>query len=603
MTPSWLDRVTLQFSPRWALRRIRARVAANMLLRHYEGASVGRRTQGWRRTSTDANAAMTGGLSRLRDHARDLVRNNPHGESAVSTIADHTVGWGIVAQPRKPNPAAAALWDAWANTTACDADGRLDFSGIQKLVMRTVVESGEALVRLRIRRVEDELPIPLQIQVLEPDYIDTAQADVRLPNGGRIIHGVEFDAIGRRVAYWMHSEHPGSQAITSSSSSRVPASGVLHIYRQQRPGQVRGASWFAPVILTMKEFDEYADAQLVKQKVAACLAVITTDPDGSHTPLGIGTDGEGKATKPQWDELGPGAIIHAPPGRDVTVVDPPRVGDYGAYSEITLRAIATGLGVSYEDLTGDYTDLPFSAARMSRLRHWGRVEDWRWQMLIPQLCDPVWKWAMELSMLMGSVREVPRVDWTAPPLPMIEPDKEGLAYQRNIRTGIISLSEALRERGYDPKRVLEELSDDFKKLDELGLILDSDPRNTTQGGQFQAVKNTGNGKGNGSGNGKAAASSGDADTDEDVTEVGLMAQKLYLPVNSPKPLISVKEARTLMNRLGAGLEGEPDEELPDEPAEVDEETDRALRRFTKKQLVQLLKIITKRANGDATHVR
>jgi capsid protein len=53
------------------------------------------------------------------------------------------------------------------------------------------------------------------------------------------------------------------------------------------------------------------------------------------------------------------------------------VRDYGDYCGVTLRAIATGLGVSYEDLTGDYTNLPFSAARMSRLRHQARVIDWR----------------------------------------------------------------------------------------------------------------------------------------------------------------------------------------------------------------------------------
>jgi capsid protein len=69
---------------------------------------------------------------------------------------------------------------------------------------------------------------------------------------------------------------------------------------------------------------------------------------------------------------------------------------------------------------------------------------------------------------------------------MIDPTAEGLAYQHNVRSGIMSLSEALRERGYNPKTVLAELASDFKELDRLGLILDSDPRNMTQAGQFQS---------------------------------------------------------------------------------------------------------------------
>jgi capsid protein len=67
-------------------------------------------------------------------------------------------------------------------------------------------------------------------------------------------------------------------------------------------------------------------------------------------------------------------------------------------------------------------------------------------------------------------------------MPMIEPDKEGLAHQRNIRTGITTLPEVLRERGYDPDEVLVELAAHNKQLDKLGIVLDSDPRKTTQAG-------------------------------------------------------------------------------------------------------------------------
>jgi capsid protein len=174
-------------------------------------------------------------------------------------------------------------------------------------------------------------------------------------------------------------------------------------------------------------------------------------------------------------------IMNVPPGRSVTVVDPPSVGDYDGYTKTQLRAIATGLGVTYEDLTGDYGDMPFSAARMSRLRHWARVEDWRWRTLIPQFCDPAWGWAMQAAGIMG-LEDPPAAEWTAPPPPMIDPAAEGLAYQRNIRGGIMTYSEALRERGYDPTAVMAEMAADNDKLDELGIILDSDPRNTTQSG-------------------------------------------------------------------------------------------------------------------------
>jgi capsid protein len=127
---SWLDRALGAVAPGLHLKRVRARVAADIVLRHYEGAASGRRTQGWNRASGDANTVQGGTtLARLRTAARDLVRNNPYAESAIATIADHTVGWGIVAKPVTPHAARGALWQAWAETTACDADGRMTSTG------------------------------------------------------------------------------------------------------------------------------------------------------------------------------------------------------------------------------------------------------------------------------------------------------------------------------------------------------------------------------------------------------------------------------------------------------------------------------------------
>ncbi len=70
-----------------------------------------------------------------------------------------------------------------------------------------MIEAGEVLVRRRLRRSSDGLAVPLQLQVLEADFLDATKS------GGlgkrRLVQGIEFDAIGRRRAYWLHAEHPG----------------------------------------------------------------------------------------------------------------------------------------------------------------------------------------------------------------------------------------------------------------------------------------------------------------------------------------------------------------------------------------------------------
>ncbi len=474
---NYLDRAIGYVSPTWQFKRIQKRSALQVLARYYEAGDVSRRTEGWKRPKGDANAVSGVSLARLRDSARHLVRNNGYAESGLGTIVDDVVGWGIL--PTSKNEA----WKDWAESTAIDAEGRLDLVGLQMQVIRTIVESGECLIRRRWRRLSDRLPIPLQIEVLEPDFLDSSKNRGPGEDGRRIVKGVEFDKRGQRIAYWLFKENPGSSTFTSvrslGVSERVPANEILHVYKPGRPGQVRGVSWFAPVLLRFNDFDEFADATLMKQKIAACLAVITSDVDGSSTQLG--------ATDPNnvlHDILEPGLIATIPAGRNVDIVNPPTVREYADYTKTTLHEIASGLGVTPEDLTGDYSNLNFSAARMSRLRHFGRVQGWRWRMMIPQFLTPLWGWAMAALELAGGEVMV-NEDWTAPPLPMIEPDKEGLAITRNIRSGIMTPSEAIRERGYDVETFLEEYSADFAELDRRGIVLDSDPRKMTQAGQAQ----------------------------------------------------------------------------------------------------------------------
>ena len=484
MKPHWIDRVTAPIAPAWTLKRRRARVALTMLQRHFEGAASGRRTGGWNKSGGDVNAINNAALKPLREVARDLVRNNPWAESALSIITDHTVGYGIMAKPSPANKPALEAWKAWAETTACDADGRHDFYGLQKLVTRTVAQDGEVLVRRRIRFPEDNLPLPIQLQVLDADFLDTARDTAStLPNGHRIIQGVEFDAIGRRVAYWLFREHPGSSFGTVGDSVPVPAESVLHVFRPTRAGQVRAPSWFAPVLLRFKDFDEFEDATLMKQKIAACLSVIYSSADGSSLNIGAEQDPDSLI-----QTLEPGLIHSVPAGDSIQIVQPPAVREYPDYTRTVLRAIATGLGVTYEDLTGDYGEMNFSSSRASHIKHWQRVDDWRWRMLIPQFCDPVWAWAMDAAVIMRQVRgAAPAAKWTPPPRPMVNPVDEGLAYQRNIRNGLTPWAEVVRELGFDPDEQIEEIASFNQKLDANGIRLDCDPRVMTQAGQLQGA--------------------------------------------------------------------------------------------------------------------
>jgi lambda family phage portal protein len=261
-----LDRVISAFDPQRGLARARARAALDLVM-NYRATTTGKRGSSWRRTSSDADAAAER-RNVLAYVARDMIRNSPFAARAQSVIANNVVGDGIIWKVQTEAKSKVALKKLRAvlkrhfETTDIDADGRQNLYGLQRLALNTIIDSGEVLIRRRRRAKGDGFALPFQLQVMEPDFIDVSRDGLvsGIPDGNWVREGIEYNVIGQRVAYWLFPEHPGSTRRMARvyTSRRVPASEILHIYRQDRPGQMRGVSWFAPVAMAMQDL---ADAQ------------------------------------------------------------------------------------------------------------------------------------------------------------------------------------------------------------------------------------------------------------------------------------------------------------------------------------------------------
>jgi len=176
----WLDDIIGVFSPQSAFKRKQARIAIDVLARGYEGAKTGRRIDDWITSGTSANAEISGAGNRLRERSRDLVRNNCYGSKAVEIFVGNAIGTGITAQARtsseRLNKQIMAAWNEWCQF--CDADGDLDFYGLQALAARAMYESGECFILFRDRGLSSTMRVPLQLQILEADFLDTAKSTV-----------------------------------------------------------------------------------------------------------------------------------------------------------------------------------------------------------------------------------------------------------------------------------------------------------------------------------------------------------------------------------------------------------------------------------------
>lgn len=486
--PNILDKIIRFFDPRNAVVREQARMALNVIdkSRRFDGASRGHRFSQWKRPGSSADAALVANLTLLRNGSRDLTRNNPWAEKALNVIENNTVGTGIIGQINHKNPRMKEeiqkKWADWTSTTDIDADGKLDLIGIQSLVIRTIVESGEVLIRRRYRRASDNLAIPVQLQVLEPDYLDQTR-DGLLSNGKEIKNGIEFDKRGKRIAYWLYTQHPGDTSVytTRYESVRVPASEIIHAYHPKRAGQTRGYPWIASAIRRLKDFDDYEDAQLVRQKIASCFTAFIHDMNQAQQGA-TGLDSTGKPKDDQLEFLTPGVIERLPAGKQISFPNPPAVQNYREYVTTLLLGVAAAYGITYEALTGDYSNVNFSSARMAWIEMSKNVDKWQRMILKVQVLKRIERWFFAGLSLQGIDNSEATMKWMYPRKEMIDPTKEIPAAIKGIRAGITSLPRTHASMGMDTDEIMEEIEESNKKLDDKGIVLDSDPRKVNTSG-------------------------------------------------------------------------------------------------------------------------
>jgi predicted nucleic acid-binding protein len=247
----------------------------------HDAAGTGRRSRAWSPGNPGAMSALSETHADLLSKSRDLARRNVWAHAALEAYVSNAIGTGIKPQSMiTQSPLREAVHRLWADWTLdADVAGLTDFYGLQALACRAMLEGGECLIRLRPRPPDAGLVVGLQLQLLEPEHLPIT-LNSTLDNGHVIRSGIEFDALGRRVAYHLYRHHPDEGAVAHMSTGldtlRVPAAEIVHLFRPLRPGQIRGEPWLARALVKLHELDQYDDAELVRKKTAAMFAGFVT---------------------------------------------------------------------------------------------------------------------------------------------------------------------------------------------------------------------------------------------------------------------------------------------------------------------------------------
>lgn len=473
----------------------------------YEGATTGRLGD-WGLNLGGPTNTLYNSITTLRGRSRDAYRNNPLARGGIDSFVSNLVGTDISPRWQLDNAEQKEeLQELWAKSVPeMDFYGTTDFYGQEESVCRSMITDGEVLGRMvdvppgYILPDGNKILVPMQVQLLEADHLDPAHNDIS-PSGNEIRYGIEWKN-GRRHAYWLEQEHPGETFLSGKSISRVPvpAENITHVFRPVRPGQARGASWLAPVLVKLREIDLYDDAEVVRKKAAALWGGFVYSDAPIHGRNVGGTVTSGTAAQ-QSIRLEPGTFPVLKNGQKVEFSKTADVGNnYRDFLKVQFSIIARGLGITYEQLTGDLAGVTFSSIRAGLIEFRRLCETIQHRTIIFQFCRPVvnrWIRTAVLNRVTKTIsiaeyeadrRKFQQVEWQADGFDYVDPVKDRIADALDVRHGFNSRTAIVSKRGRDVERVDKENKGDSDRAKKLELVYDSDPGQTTQSGALQKVE-------------------------------------------------------------------------------------------------------------------
>jgi lambda family phage portal protein len=470
---TWLDRalgaVGLQRSVPQA-RRITSSGAGRG--RVYHAAVEDRLTADLFAETLSGNDELKTDIRRLRGLSRRLMRDTASGRRFRNLVVEQTLGHeGVLLQARVEkrrggrnvglNAKLETEWHAWGRPGICSIDGRLSFQEVEETVMASIAIDGEALIR-HMRGADN--PWGYAVELLDPDLLDHTYTDT-LPNGRRVVMGVEMDGYNRPVAYHLWNRHPSE---FPDRRERIPASEIEHLFVVQRVGAVRGEPWASPVLTDASQLAAFLEAAVHAARVGASrVAAVERDKDVDMP------DGWTPSATP--DEVAPGQMLDLEPGARINALNwQYPTGEIDPFTKIIVRNLAVGLNVSYASLSGDLSDVNYSSIRAGLLLErdaWKKLQ----RFLIDRLHWPIYRAWRQMALLMGRLparmnqQDYDHIRWMPRGWAWVDPNKEITAHEKALASRLTSRRRILAAQGMDLDEVLEELAEEEELLRDLGL--------------------------------------------------------------------------------------------------------------------------------------
>jgi lambda family phage portal protein len=474
----------------------------------------------WRPALREASTDVAMAYSAAAARAIDTVQNSGWIAGAVEQTIAREIGTGLrlssrpdldvlkwtADQGQEWSRKVERRWEGFANRPIdCDLSGRSTVGRLCAQALRAQFAYGEIVATLPyLKRSEFGGQYGTKVHVITPH---------------RLLHHYEqpkiFDGVTREpdtgfpLAYRISS--PQDFSAGEVKWRDVPARDgfgrpqCIHVF-DGFPGQIRGIPPITPVLRVVRQLDQLQDATLMQALIQAIFAATVKSPAPTEQVLQAFQDvadaeaaEKGGAvprtplealigvTADYYDgtdiDLGShGKIAHLAPGDELTFHENKTPNEfYEAFTRILLREIARALGLTFEELTGDYAGATYSSVRMATASTWAIVLHRRATITAP-FYQPIFECWLEEEIENGWL-DFPggvagfidyraaacRAHWAGPAKPQADDLKFAKAIDVLYRLGTVSHEWICAEMGTDWEDVYEQLAREKAQRERLGL--------------------------------------------------------------------------------------------------------------------------------------
>lgn len=462
----------------------------------YQAAAINRLTNNWSAQAISSDSVARQQLPTLRARCRVLADQNDYAGKFLRMVRNNVVGPDGVQlknkamdPPSKTNPSGRMdtfanrmiedLWWEFGKRGNCTVDRSLSMCDLKNLVIETIARDGEILIR-KVRGFPNDAKFG--VQIIESDYLDTEKNE-DLGGGREIRMGVEFNAWREPVAYWLRRRNPNDINYRMGSGDeyeRVPASEIIHPFLKLRPEQTRGIPWMAAAAYRLNMLGKYEEAEVTAARASASKMAFLTKTGANQEYAGE-TEGNSKIMDAE-----PGAIEELPYGMDLKVLDWNHPNSsYQVFMKTCLRGVAAGLGVSYNMLANDMESVNFASGKLGleeERDQWKVLQRW----FVENVINEIFRDWLEIQLMTGNLPfpmskfdKFNAPDWRPRRWTYINPQQEVGAQIDQVKAGFTSISRVLAQQGLDRNEVFEEIAEDKKAAETLGIDLPAidDPKN------------------------------------------------------------------------------------------------------------------------------